>query len=64
MRQALACLCANKSATAFPTPKIFASLREWGGNPQGIYILMEDIRRVGVRADQFHGAQGGTQKIK
>ncbi len=62
LRKALACVCADGSVP-FPSPKMYCALGNWGGDPQGVYLLMEDVRGSSTRADQYHGAQAGTQKL-
>ena len=43
----------------FSPPKIYHSIADVN-EPEGMFILMEDLRCSTTRMDQFHGAQGGS----
>ena len=44
----------------FTPPRIHYSLADFG-TPEGIVIVMEDLRKATTRLDQFHGGQGGSE---
>ena len=46
------------SEQTFSQPKVFHTIADFK-EPQGMVILMEDLRSSTTRMDQFHGAQGG-----